>query len=78
MKSASDVDQWMKMSVFFSGQLFVEVIEMIHWSITRFREKGVGGGFLGTEHSRCCQSMGAYLCTLLTQWEHFNLIPLFL
>lgn len=47
MKSASDVDQWMKMSVFFSGQLFVEVIEMIHWSITRFREKGVGGGVSG-------------------------------
>lgn len=32
------------MSVSFSGQLFVEVIEMLHWSITQFREKGVGGG----------------------------------
>lgn len=48
MKSASDVDQWMKMSVSFSGQLFVEVIEMLHWRITRFREKGVGRGGAGS------------------------------
>lgn len=26
------------------------------------------------ERSRCCRPTGAYLCTLLTEWEHFNLI----
>lgn len=31
------------MSVFFSGQLFVEVIEMLHWSITRLEKKELGG-----------------------------------
>ncbi len=67
---------WIRTLVSVSGQVLLKLIEMLQWIQTRFRE--MEGGLLGAERSRCCWPMGAYLCTLLTQWEHFNLIPLFL